>query len=238
VNLEAKKMKRQILISAVSVFILGQACLSQSAEPTDKSPNFKRVKKLIVERYRIKALLADHKRMQSLPDANERLAEYKEKLEQIKKPEVKHIPPSVAKKRDEEWKKFKEMHGDEWRQIYGKMRGVVSTLVFIDVLNTEIEPFLRIMHIGAIDEPTKEFFALLGMDKSTDPDKIWQAVKEVFIIFRKCYMIFRMPCLSRPVISRTRRKNCTPLDTATLLSHYQRKKGKRGKKSLVAFKAG
>ena len=180
-------MKKQILISAVSIFIFVQTCPVQSAEPTEKSPNFKRVKKLIVERYKIKALLTDHERMQSLPDANEKLAEYKEKLEQIKKPEVKHIPPSVAKKRDEEWKKFKQMHGDEWSQIYGKMRGTgtVSTLVFIDALNTEIEPFLRIMHIGAIDEPTKEFFAHLGMDKSTDPDKIWRAVKEVFIIFRK-----------------------------------------------------
>lgn len=178
-------MQKQILISAVSIFILGQVCLSQSTEPTEKTPNFKRVKKLIGERYQVEALLADHDRMQSLPDAEKKLAGYKEKLEQIKKPKAERVPPEVAKKRDEEWKKFKQMHGDEWRQIYGKMRGTVSTLVFIEALNSEIEPFLRIMHIGAIDEPTKEFFALLGMDKSTDPDKIWQAVKEVFIIFRK-----------------------------------------------------
>jgi len=175
-------MQKRVLLAAVSIFILVQTCPALLAESAEKSPGFKRVKKLIVERYRIKALLTDHERMQSFPDAEKKLAEYKEKLEQIKKPEVKHMPPSVAKKRDEEWKKFKKMHGGEWNQVYGKMRGTVSTLVFIDALNTEIEPFLRIMHIGAIDEPTKEFFAHLGMDKSTHPDKIWRAVKEVIIL--------------------------------------------------------
>jgi len=176
-------MQKRILLSAVSIFICVQAYPAQSAESAEKSPSFKRVKKLIGERYRIKALLADHERMQSLPDAEKRLAEYKEKLEQIKKLEAEYVPPEVAKKRDEEWKKLKEMHGDEWSQIYVKMRGTVSTLVFIEALNTEIEPFLRIMHIGGMDEPTKELFALLGMDKSTDPDEFWRSVKEVFIIF-------------------------------------------------------
>lgn len=178
-----RKTKKRILISAISVLIFVQTCPTQSAEPAEKSPNFKWVKKLIVERYRIKALLADHKRMQSLPDVKKRLAEYKEKLEQIKKLADEYVPPEVAKKRDEEWKKLKEMYGDEWSQIYRKMRGTVSTLVFIEALNSEIEPFLRIMHIGGMDEPTKEFFALLGMDKSTDPDEFWRSVKEVFIIF-------------------------------------------------------
>ncbi|UCE99949.1 MAG: hypothetical protein JSV82_02465, partial [Planctomycetota bacterium] len=176
-------MQKQILISTASIFMLLQVCVAQSTAPTEKSPNFRRVKELIVERYRIKALLTDHERMQSLPDAEKRLAEYKEKLEQIKKLEDEYVPPEVGKKRDEEWKKLKEMHGDEWRQIYGKMRGTISTLVFIEALSTEIEPFLRIMHIGGMDEPTKEFFALLGMDKSTDPDEFWRSVKEVFIIF-------------------------------------------------------
>jgi len=181
VNLEAKKMKRQILISAISVLIFVQTCPTQSAEPAEKSPNFKWVKKLLVERYIIKALLTDHERMQSLPDAEKKLAEYKQKLEQIKKSEVKHIPSSVAKKRDEEWKKFKQMHGDESNQVYRKMRGVVSSLVFIDALDTEIEPFLRTMQIG-FDEPTREFFAHMGMDKSTDPDEFWRSVKEVIIL--------------------------------------------------------
>ncbi len=174
-------MKKQILISVASIFIFAQTCPAQSAKSAEKSPNFKWVKKLLVERYIIKALLTDHERMQSLPDAEKKLAEYKQKLEQIKKSEVKHIPSSVAKKRDEEWKKFKQMHGDESNQVYRKMRGVVSSLVFIDALDTEIEPFLRTMQIG-FDEPTREFFAHMGMDKSTDPDEFWRSVKEVIIL--------------------------------------------------------
>ena len=74
-------MKKRIIILAVSIFILVQTCPALLAESAEKSPSFKRVKKLIGERYRIKALLADHDRMQSLPDAKKRLAEYKEKLE-------------------------------------------------------------------------------------------------------------------------------------------------------------
>jgi hypothetical protein len=174
-------MQKRILISAVSIFIFVQICPAQSTELTEKSPNFKCVKKLIGELYDIRALLADYERFQALPDANEKLAEYKEKLERIKNPPVEQVPPEVGKEREEQWEKVKQRHGDKWPQIYGQVRSAVSRLIMLETLDTDIEPFFRFYYTGSM-EAREDLSRFLGVNAYADQDELWEEYTNNFML--------------------------------------------------------
>ena len=175
-----RKMKKQVLISAVLMFVLAQACFAQPAETTEKSQNIKRIKELISQRYQLKALLADHERFQALPDAEEKLAEYKKKLERIKNPPAEHIPTEVGKEREEQWKKFKQMHGDKWSKIYGQVRAAVSELVVLEALDTKIEPFCRFYYTGTI-EARQHLLRFMDVDPDAEQEQLWQVWKKATV---------------------------------------------------------
>ena len=174
-------MQKRILISAVSIFIVVQICPAKSTEPTEKSPNFKCVKKLIGELYDIRALLADYERFQALPDTNEKLEEYKEKLERIKNPSVEQVPPEVGKEREEQWKKVKQMHSDKWPQIYGQVRSAVSRLIMLETLDTDIEPFFRFYYTGSM-EAREHLSRFLGVNAYADQDELWEEYTNNFML--------------------------------------------------------
>lgn len=139
--------------------------------------NHKRIKQLISERFQVKALLADHERMQSLPDAKEKLAEYKEKLERIKNPPVEQVPPEVGKEREEQWEKVKQMHGDKWPQIYMQVRSAVSQLITLEAIDTDMEPFFRFYYTGST-EAREQLSRFLGVNAYADQNELWEAWEE------------------------------------------------------------
>ena len=174
-------MQKRTLILAAIIFPILQTSSAHSQEPTGKSRDAKDVKELICQRYQIKAMLAEHQRMQNLPDAKEKLAEYKKKLERIEETESKRIPSDVARKRDEEWEKFKQMHGNKWHQIYGKVSSVTSAFIGLEALGTDIEPFVRMMHSMKAREELSSAFRL---DVYGDQNKLWEQYKEYLWLTR------------------------------------------------------
>ena len=170
-------MKKQMLIFAVLFVPFANVCLAQSAKPAEKPQNTKHIKQLIEQRCQLESILADHKRFLSLPDANEKLAEYKGKLKQIKNPETKNIPADESKRNDEQWEKFKQMNGDEWKKVYMWVRSDVSQLIELDDLDTEIEPFYRFYHTGTM-EARQHLLCFLDIDKNADQDEFWREWKK------------------------------------------------------------
>lgn len=99
------------------------------------------IRKLIVKRYILKRQLNDCENFQALPNAKAKIAEYKDKLKQIKKAEEEAVLPDAAKKREQEWENFTKTHNEDWKKVYSRVRGAVSHLVVVEARNTDIERF-------------------------------------------------------------------------------------------------
>jgi len=122
--------------------------------------------------------------MQNLPNAQEKLAEYKEKLEKIKNPPVEQVSPEVGKEREEQWEKVKQMHGDKWPQIYGQVRSAVSPLNILGAFDPEIEIFFRFQYTGTI-EGRKQLSHFIGVPANMDQDKMWDAYRGYLTLIKK-----------------------------------------------------
>jgi len=114
------------------------------------SRDIKKIRGLVANRYMLKSRLADCEQAQSLPNIEAKIAEYKEKLEQIKKSEAEPISAEAGKKNQEEWDAFKEKHGNDWQKVYSSVRAAVSQLVVAEAKNTDIAPWASYLERGSI----------------------------------------------------------------------------------------
>lgn len=167
-------MQKRVLLSAVSILILVQICTAQSGisekEKTNKEDmrRKRRIEQLINEHDKLKMFFAEYERIRNLPDIEKKREEYEKKLERVRKMEVVGIPREVSEK-----------HGDNWRRLYSRIRGIVSGMVIVEMLNSEMEVFPRMLYIGT-KEKRAQMSRLFGVSTPyTDADKFWEEYKDI-----------------------------------------------------------
>ncbi len=133
-------------------------------------------KKLLDEKYRLEMFLAEQKQIMALPDANEKLIEYEQKLEQLKKPEEEIVSPEVGKRNQHQWDQFNKLHGDKSKEAYLKIRSAVSQIIVYEVIGSEMEPFLKATTVGW-KEAREQLSKNLGVDIRTNPNELWFVYK-------------------------------------------------------------
>lgn len=142
------------------------------------------IEELIDQLHRTRAILIEAERLSSLPDAEEKLAAYRRTLEQVANQPGEDLPPDAAKKRAQELKEAKQLHGDNWDRVYGQVKSAVGLPVAIELCDTEMEPFIRIMLMYSGNytviplETRKDIEKALRINPYTNPDEFWQAYKD------------------------------------------------------------
>jgi len=154
----------------------------KAARQTARRAN--QINKLLDEKNRLEMVLIERKRMLNLPDAETRLAEYKKKLAELKNPKSKHISEEVGKKHQQQWEQFKKLHGDKWEKAYSKIRSAISQTIIIEAMDSEIEPFVRMMYTGS-KEGREQLCRILGVDADTNPTELWLAYKTYGVALNK-----------------------------------------------------
>jgi len=167
-------MQKRVLLSAVAIIILVLICAAQSGISENKNTNKeaarrqRRIEQLINERDKLKVFLAEYERIRNLLDVEKKREEYEKKLEQVRKMEVVGIPREVSEK-----------YGDDWRRLYLRIRGIVSGFVLVEMLNSEMEVFARMLYIGT-KEKRAQMSRLFGVSTPyTDVDKFWEWYKDI-----------------------------------------------------------
>jgi hypothetical protein len=170
-------MQKRVLLSAVSIFIFVQICAAQSGISEEENTNKEavrrkiRIKQLINERDQLKMFLAEYERIRDLPDVEKKRDEYEKKLEQVRKMQVVGIPREISDK-----------YGDDWRGLYLKIRSIVSGMVMVEALNSEMELFQRMVFAGT-EEKRAQMSRQFGINTpSTEADKFWEECKDVLVM--------------------------------------------------------
>ncbi len=170
-------MQKRILLSVVSILILVQISAAQSGISEKKNTNReaarrkRRVKQLINERDNLKIFLAEYERIRNVPDVEKKRDEYEKKLEQVRKMQVVGIPREISDK-----------YGDDWRRLYLKIRSIVSGMVMVEALNSEMELFQRMVFAGT-EEKRAQISRQFGINTpSTEADKFWEECKDVLVM--------------------------------------------------------
>ncbi|MHC4533021.1 MAG: hypothetical protein ACYS6K_03635 [Planctomycetota bacterium] len=169
-------MPKRILISAVSILILVQICAAQSSisgkEKTNREAvrRKRRIEQLINEREQLKKFLVEHERIRDLYDIDKKHDEYVKKLEQVRKMHVVGIPREISEK-----------HGGDWRGLYSRIRGIVSGIVIVDMLNSEMEIFPRMIYAWTKEKRAKMSPRLGVSAPITEADKFWEECKVALV---------------------------------------------------------
>ncbi len=167
-------MQKRILLSVVSILILVQISAAQSGISEKENTNReaarrkRRVKQLINERDQLKMFLAEYERIRNMHDIDKKRVEYEKKLEQVRKMQVVGIPREISDK-----------YGDDWRRLYLKIRGIVSGMVIVEMLTSEMEVIPRMLYVGT-DETRDQMSRLFGVSTPiTEADKFWEWYKGI-----------------------------------------------------------
>lgn len=167
-------MQKRIILSALLILIFVQICAAQSGNSEKENTNReavrrkRRVEQLIKERDQLKIFLAEYERIRGLHDIDKKHDEYVKKLEQVRKMQVVGIPREVSQK-----------YGDDWRRLYSRIRGIVSGMIMVGMLNSEMELFPRMLYIGT-DEKRAQMSRLFGVSTPiTEADKFWDWYKDI-----------------------------------------------------------
>jgi hypothetical protein len=170
-------MQKQALLLAVSILILVHICAAQSGISENKNTNKeaarrkRRIKQLIEERDKLKMFLTEYERIRNLPDIEKKREEYEKKLEQLRKMEVVAIPTAVSEK-----------YGDDWRRLYLQIRGIVSGMVVVEALNSEIEPFVWMFFAGTLEKREQVSRQFGIYTPYTEAEKFWDECKDVLVM--------------------------------------------------------
>ena len=170
-------MQKRILISAVSIVILFQICAAQSGNSEKENTNReavrskRRIKELINERNQLKMFLAEYERIRDMPDIEKKHDEYVKKLEQVRRMQVVGIPREIPQK-----------YGEDWRRLYSRIRGIVSGMVIVEMLNSEMEVFPRMIYAGT-EEKRAQMSRQFGVyTPIKEADKFWEECKDALVI--------------------------------------------------------
>jgi len=170
-------MQKLILISAVSILILAQICAAQSGNSGKENANReavrrkRRVEQLINERDQLRMFLAEYERIRNMPDIEMKHDEYVKKLEQVRKMQVVGIPREISEK-----------YGDDWRGLYSRIRGIVSGMVIVEMLNSEMELFPRMIYAGTKEKRLRMSSRLGVSTPITEADKYWEECKDALVM--------------------------------------------------------
>ncbi|MHC4105752.1 MAG: hypothetical protein ACYSR9_12490 [Planctomycetota bacterium] len=165
-------MQKLILISAVSILILVQICAAQSGNSGKENTNReavrrkRRIEQLINERKQLKKFLAEHERILNLYEIDKKHDEYVKKLELVRKMQVVGIPREIPEK-----------YGDDWRGLYSQIRGIVSGMIVVRILDSEMELFPRMMYSETEEKRlrTSRHFGIFT--PISEADKFWEECK-------------------------------------------------------------
>ncbi len=170
-------MQKRVILSAVSILILVLICTAQSGisekEKTNKEDmrRKRRIEQLIRERDNLKTFLAEYERIRNLPDIEKKREEYEKKLEQVRKMEVVGIPREVSEK-----------YGDDWRRLYSRIRGIISSFVLVEMLNSEMELFPRMIYSETEEKRLRTSRYLGIFTPITEADKFWEECKVALVM--------------------------------------------------------
>jgi len=170
-------MKKRILISAVSIFILIQICAAQSGNSGKENTNReavrrkRRIEQLINEREQLKKFLAKHERILDLYEIDQKHDKYVKKLEQVRKMQVVGIPREIPEK-----------YGDDWRGLYSQIRGIVSGTIIVGMLNSEMELFPRMMYSETEEKRLRTSRHIGIFTPITEADKFWEECKVALVM--------------------------------------------------------
>jgi hypothetical protein len=142
------------------------------------------MQKILDQIYYLERILADSGYMRSLPDANDKLAEYKQKLEQLKNQSPKTVSPELGKQRQQQWEQFRQLHGGKEKQAYASVRSAVSEVVVFEAIESDIEPFVKLMSISS-GQIRKRMMIEMGLDTEINSDELWLAYKKWVIKNKK-----------------------------------------------------
>lgn len=169
-------MQKRILISTASILILVQICAAQSGisekENTNKEAarRKRRIKQLINERDKLNKFLAEHERILDLYDIDKKHDEYVKKLEQLRKMQVVGIPIEIPEK-----------YGDDWRGLYSRIRGNVYGMIIVEMLNSEMELFPRMIYSETEEKRLRTSRYLGIFTPITEADKFWEECKVALV---------------------------------------------------------
>ena len=122
--------------------------------------------------------------MRNLPNADEKLAEFKQKLEELTKEEADFASSEAGKKRAEEMEKAKQRLGGNWDHVDKQMVSAVNLSVMVEAFGTDAEWFVRTLLMYPAElttiphEHRKNIAKSLGIDANAEPDKFWEGLKD------------------------------------------------------------
>lgn len=159
-----------------------------SPTTTIDSGERRRIEGLIDQFHRTKAILAYAEHVKKASNLEQKFAEYEAKLAEI----LKNPPADPDEGLPKELEKAKQAYGNDWNQIYSQLRSAVGGAILAELLDTDLEPFVRFMtmYSGNITlvpvEHRDNFASSSGINPYNEPDLFWKEYKDEYL--RKMFL--------------------------------------------------